>query len=112
VTSSEIEIVTDYIKSQKKDTAAKDLFAVEAKPEKREMEDDRLIYEAFEIFLEFGHASASLLQRRLRIGYSRAARIVDQLENKGFISGYDGAKPREILISRDDFLKFKEDLGL
>ncbi len=112
VTSGEIEIVTDYIKSQKKDAVSKDLFAVEIKPEKKEIEDDSLIYEAFEIFIEFGHASASLLQRRLRIGYSRAARIVDQLENKGFISGYDGAKPREILVSKEDFLKFKEDLGL
>ncbi len=112
VTSSEIEIVTDYIKDQKKVLPAKDIFESEIKTEKREMEDDSLIYDAFEIFLEFGHASASLLQRRLRIGYSRAARIVDQLENKGFISGYDGAKPREILVSREDFLKFKEDLGL
>ncbi len=112
VTSSEIEIVTDYIKDQKKAAPVKDIFESEIKAEKREMEDDPLIYDAFEIFLEFGHASASLLQRRLRIGYSRAARIVDQLENKGFISGYDGAKPREVLISKDDFLKFKEDLGL
>ena len=112
VTSNEIEIVTDYIKDQKKNNPIKDIFESEIKTEKREMEDDSLIYDAFEVFLEFGHASASLLQRRMRIGYSRAARIVDQLENKGFISGYDGAKPREILVSREDFLKFKEDLGL
>ena len=84
------------IRDRKKAAPVKDIFESEIKAEKREMEDDPLIYDAFEIFLEFGHASASLLQRRLRIGYSRAARIVDQLENKGFISGYDGAKPREV----------------
>jgi S-DNA-T family DNA segregation ATPase FtsK/SpoIIIE len=112
VTSSEIEMITDYIKDQKKTAPAKDIFESEIKADKREMEDDSLIYDAFEIFLEFGHASASLLQRRLRIGYSRAARIVDQLENKGFISGYDGAKPREILVSKEDFLKFKSGMGL
>ena len=112
VTSGEIEIITDYIKDQKNSASLKDIFETEIKIEKKEMADDALIYEALEVFLEFGHASASLLQRRLRIGYSRAARIVDQLENRGFISGYDGAKPREVIISRDDFSKFKKDMGM
>ncbi|HEY5500812.1 MAG TPA: DNA translocase FtsK, partial [Candidatus Humimicrobiaceae bacterium] len=112
VTTGEIEIITDYIKDQKNSSHLKDIFEAEIKIEKKEMADDSLIYEALEVFIEFGHASASLLQRRLRIGYSRAARIVDQLENKGFISGYDGAKPREVLISREDFSKFKKDMGM
>jgi len=112
VTSNEIEIITDYIKDQRKNVIIKDIFETEIKTEKRELEDDSLIYEALEIFVDFGHASASLLQRRLRIGYSRAARIVDQLENKGFISGYDGSRPREILISKEEFLRFKKDMGL
>lgn len=112
VTMGEIEIITDYIKDQKSSSYLKDIFETDIKVEKREMADDSLIYEALEVFIEFGHASASLLQRRLRIGYSRAARIVDQLENRGFISGYDGAKPREVLISREDFLKFKKDMRM
>ncbi|MCE5328868.1 DNA translocase FtsK [bacterium] len=112
VTTGEIEIITDYIKDQKKSSNLKDIFESDMKIEKKEMEDDSLIYEALEVFIEFGHASASLLQRRLRIGYSRAARIVDQLENRGFISGYDGAKPREVLISKEDFLRFKKDMGM
>ena len=112
VTTGEIEIITDYIKDQKNSSHLKDIFETEIKIEKKEMADDSLIYEALEVFIEFGHASASLLQRRLRIGYSRAARIVDQLENRGFISGYDGAKPREVLISREDFSKFKKDMGM
>jgi DNA segregation ATPase FtsK/SpoIIIE, S-DNA-T family len=112
VTTGEIEIITDYIKDQKNSSNLKDIFETEIKIEKKEMADDSLIYEALEVFIEFGHASASLLQRRLRIGYSRAARIVDQLENRGFISGYDGAKPREVLISHEDFSKFKKDMGM
>ncbi|MCL4377493.1 MAG: DNA translocase FtsK [Actinobacteria bacterium] len=112
VTTGEIEIITDYIKDQKGSSYLKDIFEADVKIGKKEMEDDPLIYEALEVFIEFAHASASLLQRRLRIGYSRAARIVDQLENRGFISGYDGAKPREVLISREDFLKFKKDMGM
>ena len=112
VTTGEIEIITDCIKDQKSSSYLKDIFETEIKIEKKEMADDPLIYEALGVFIEFGHASASLLQRRLRIGYSRAARIVDQLENRGFISGYDGAKPREVLISREDFLKFKKDMGM
>ncbi|MHB1347922.1 MAG: DNA translocase FtsK [Candidatus Humimicrobiaceae bacterium] len=112
VTTGEIEIITDYIKDQKSSPHLKDIFETEIKIEKKEMADDALIYDALEVFIEFGHASASLLQRRLRIGYSRAARIVDQLENRGFISRYDGAKPREVLISHDDFLTFKKDMGM
>lgn len=112
VTTGEIEIITDYIKDQRKSPTIKDIFESDIKIEKKEMEDDALIYEALEVFIEFGHASASLLQRRLRIGYSRAARIVDQLENRGFISGYDGSKPREVLISQEDYLRFKKDMGM
>ncbi|MBM3710583.1 MAG: cell division protein FtsK, partial [Actinobacteria bacterium] len=59
-------------------------------------------YDALKVVIDFGHASASLLQRKLRLGYSRAARIIDQLEEKGFISGYDGSKPREVLITNEE----------
>ena len=66
------------------------------------METDELFYDALKIAVDFGHASASLLQRRLKVGYSRAARIIDQLEGSGYIGPYEGSKPREILISKDD----------
>ena len=59
--------------------------------------------------MDFGHASASLLQRRLRIGYSRAARIIDQMESRDLVSSYDGSKPREVLISKADLLKILEE---
>lgn len=63
-------------------------------------DDDELFLEAKSLVTEAGKASASLLQRRLRVGYARAARLLDIMEDRGIIGPADGAKPREILISR------------
>ena len=66
---------------------------------------DRMFEEAVRICAEYGKASASLLQRRLSIGYARAARILDQLERAGVVSAPEGSKPREVLIrNADEFL--------
>ncbi|HBW39193.1 MAG TPA: cell division protein FtsK, partial [Desulfosporosinus sp.] len=73
---------------------------------KEEMEDE-FFYQAAQIFIESGTASVSMLQRRLRIGYTRAARLMDFLEEKGVVGGYEGSKPREVLMTRGQFeLKF------
>jgi len=58
---------------------------------------DELLGEAKRVVQEYKHASVSLLQRRLKIGYSRAARIVDQLEDRGIVGPADGSKQREVL---------------
>lgn len=65
--------------------------------------DDELYLQARKLVVEAGKASASLLQRRLRIGYARAARLLDMLEEEGIISPGDGAKPREILVSKEEY---------
>lgn len=65
--------------------------------------DDELLPKAIELVIEEGQASISLLQRRLKIGYARAARIVDELEERGIIGGYEGSKPRKVLISKEDY---------
>jgi len=65
-------------------------------------EDDPLFEEAKRIVIESGKASSSLLQRRLRVGYARAARLIDMLEEKGIVGPAEGAKPREILISLEN----------
>jgi S-DNA-T family DNA segregation ATPase FtsK/SpoIIIE len=62
-------------------------------------DDDPLLPDAKEVILQAGKGSASLLQRRLKVGYARAARILDLLEAQGFIGPVDGAKPREILVA-------------
>lgn len=102
VTTKEIGLITNYIKNQKKADFNPEITERITKKEERTLEDDDLLYDALRVVVEFGHASASLLQRKLRLGYSRAARIIDQLEEKGLISGYDGSKPREVLISKED----------
>ena len=57
---------------------------------------------AIEIVVQIQTASVSLLQRRLRVGYTRAGRLVDMLERRGIISGYEGSKPRRVLVSEAD----------
>lgn len=68
----------------------------------RELEDE-LLPRAVEIFIETGHGSVSLLQRRLRVGYARAARLIDIMEKKGIIGAYEGNKPRAVLMTLDQF---------
>jgi S-DNA-T family DNA segregation ATPase FtsK/SpoIIIE len=58
---------------------------------------------AVEVMLETGQASVSMLQRRLKLGYGRASRIVDQMEERGIVGPFDGAKPRQLLISREEW---------
>ncbi len=65
--------------------------------------DDELLPKAMDIAFERGQISTSNIQRKLRIGYARAGRIVDEMEEKGFISGPNGSKPREVLISYEEF---------
>jgi S-DNA-T family DNA segregation ATPase FtsK/SpoIIIE len=60
-------------------------------------EADRLLPDAVEVIREYDRASASLLQRRLKIGYARAARIIDQLEARGYIGAFDGSNARQVL---------------
>ena len=71
-------------------------------------EEDELLAEAAKLFIESGQASISLLQRRYRIGYTRAARIIDQMEQKGFVGPYEGSKPRQVKITMEDYCKIYE----
>ena len=72
---------------------------------------DELLPEAIEIVLDAGQASISMLQRRLRIGYARAARLIDEMEVRGIVSGFEGSKPRNVLITRDEFERlYKDDM--
>ncbi|MBX6377699.1 MAG: DNA translocase FtsK, partial [Clostridia bacterium] len=66
-------------------------------------EDDRLLAEAARVVLEAGQASVSLLQRRLRVGYARAGRLMDLLEERGFVGPHQGSKPREILLTPEAY---------
>ena len=62
---------------------------------------DPFLNDAIESVIEIGQASTSFIQRRFKVGYARAGRIIDQMEARGIISGYAGSKPREVLISKE-----------
>mgnify|MGYP001015232984 CR=1 FL=1 len=62
---------------------------------------------AVEVILETGQASVSMLQRRLKLGYARAARIVDEMEERGIIGPYEDSKPRQVLITRQQWLEMR-----
>lgn len=66
-------------------------------------EGDELLPAAVEVILETGQASVSMLQRRLKLGYARAARIVDEMEERGIVGPFEGAKPRQLLITREQW---------
>jgi len=80
----------------------------DAEPEEQGADDgfdpdeDPLLEEAISLVAQMGTASTSMLQRRLRLGYTRAGRLIDMLERRGIISGYEGSKPRQVLISESD----------
>ena len=66
-----------------------------------EDDTDPFLNEAIETVIETGQASTSFIQRRFKVGYARAGRIIDQMEERGIISGYQGSKPREVLMSKE-----------
>ena len=69
---------------------------------------DELFWQAVQVVIDFKQASASILQRRLRIGYSRAARLIDLMEAKGFVGPFEGSKPREVRITAEQLAAMRE----
>jgi S-DNA-T family DNA segregation ATPase FtsK/SpoIIIE len=74
----------------------------EAEDEEFHPDEDPLLEDAIALVAQMGTASTSMLQRRLRLGYTRAGRLIDMLERRGIISGYEGSKPRQVLIGEAD----------
>ena len=72
--------------------------------EKEEEMVDELFKEAVSVIINNNQASISILQRKLRIGYTRAARLIDLMEDKGIVGPYDGRNPRKIMLSKNEYL--------
>lgn len=103
LSDQEVEALVDYLKKQAEPVYDKQILRDEpAKEDVHEIEDE-LLPQAVQILIESGHASISLLQRRLRIGYARAARLIDVMEKKRIVGGYEGSKPRAILMTLEQF---------
>ena len=118
ITPEEIDRVVKFVKDEAgeahydQDVIEKIQQAVDAKADKGgkvpsgDVSDDgddadELLSAAVEVVLETGQASVSMLQRRLKLGYSRAARLVDQMEERGYVGPFEGSKPRQLLITRE-----------
>ncbi|MBE6059449.1 MAG: DNA translocase FtsK [Clostridium sulfidigenes] len=108
VSEEEVETVVEFIRNGLKELEYKkeimDEIENSVSKSKGGEDCDELIDEAIKIVLEEGQASTSLLQRRLKIGYNRAARIIDEMEAEGIISGRNGSKPRQV-FGRDDTMR-------
>jgi DNA segregation ATPase FtsK/SpoIIIE, S-DNA-T family len=109
VSDEEIDLVVGHVREQREPDY---LFEQEELLKKAQVteEEDELFYEACEFIIEQGLASTSSLQRRFKIGYNRAARLMDMLESNGFITSANGSKPREVLITLAD-LESLQDTG-
>ena len=117
ISDEEVQRVIDFIKkhsvSDYNDTVMEQInqnAADTGKPAKGSTEDhtgsgfeDELLPAAVEVILETGQASVSMLQRRLKLGYARAARIVDEMEEKGIVGPFEGSKPRQLLITKEQW---------
>ena len=80
-------------------------------PSDEELEGDEMLPAAVDVIMETGQASVSMLQRRLKLGYARAARIVDEMEEKGIVGPFQGSKPRAILITKEQWEARKNGQG-
>lgn len=118
VTDAEVEAVAGYVKQhyvadydqqvleeieKKAVQTGKKAATPDPEPSAEELDGDELLPAAVDVILETGQASVSMLQRRLKLGYARAARIVDEMEEKGIVGPFQGSKPRSILITKEQW---------
>jgi len=103
ISDEEVESIVNSLKAQDITEYDEGIIEVVENPKEIYFDDsDELLPKAIELVVEEGQASISLLQRRLKIGYARAARIIDEMEERSVIGGYEGSKPRKVLLSQED----------
>ncbi len=114
VSDGEVEAVIEFWKQQNADPydpdTAEAIMSATAKSTQTADsggDEDELLPQAVEIILQAGCASVSILQRRMNIGYPRAARLIDRMQDKGYIGAFEGSKPRKLLLSESEWLEIK-----
>ena len=122
VSDEEVEKIVDFIKSNGTATYNEDILeSIEntnksdkelAQEQAADDDTDPFLMDAIQTVVETGQASTSFIQRRFKVGYARAGRIIDQMEERGIISGYQGSKPREVLMTLDRLNELKMSNGL
>ena len=101
LSDDEVKRVVDHCIEQQKATYQEDMIPEDSDEELEEV-DDELYNDAVSLIIDMQSASISMLQRRFRIGYNRAARLIDAMEERGVVGPYEGSKPRTVLISNDE----------
>ena len=115
VSDAEVEKIVTFLKENGGPTYSEDVLekierANSTDKELDEQDDDEtdpFLMEAIDTVVDLGQASASFIQRRFKVGYARAGRIIDQMEARGIISGYEGSKPRQVLVSKEQWQELK-----
>ena len=116
ISDKEVEKIVDFLKTNTNVEYSDDILEKISKSnnsekDKKSAEEDDdtdpFLEEAIETVVETGQASTSFIQRRFKVGYARAGRIIDQMEERGIISGYQGSKPREVLMSKERYTELK-----
>jgi S-DNA-T family DNA segregation ATPase FtsK/SpoIIIE len=97
--------VVDFIKSQAEPVYDEEILKDQQKYTLANGEKDELYDQAVRVIMESNQASVSILQRRMRLGYTRAARIIDTMEQEGLIGSFEGSRPRKILVDREAWLE-------
>ena len=116
ISDKEVEKVVNFVKANGGETTYRDditEYIEKANSTDKEIEEgalddneaDPLLNEAIETVIETGQASTSFIQRKFKVGYARAGRIIDQMEERGIISGYQGSKPREVLMTKERWIE-------
>ena len=121
VSDDEVEKIVSFVKSNGEAQYSEDILETienSNKPEKELKEDgdpdddtDPFLMDAIDVVVETGQASTSFIQRKFKVGYARAGRIIDQLEERGIISGYQGSKPRQVLMTKEKLAELKMSSG-
>lgn len=115
ISDKEVEKIVDFIKGNGEATYNDEIIKQieNANSTDQELDNaddddsDPLLMEAIDVVVETGQASTSFIQRRFKVGYARAGRIIDQMEERGIISGFQGSKPREVLMSKERWEELK-----
>lgn len=116
VSDKEVEKIVDFLKANAEVTYNEDILQKIENNNKTDKEldtkdpdddTDPFLMEAIEVTIETGQASTSFIQRRFKVGYARAGRIIDQMEERGIISGYEGSKPRKVLMPKERWEELK-----
>lgn len=103
IADKEIERISNFIKSQRGPAYVEEILEAQKRQSFKKFEKDEVYEEAVRVILETGQASVSMLQRRLGLGYTRAARLIDMMEDEGVVGPYQGSKPRGILMNLEEY---------